>query len=291
MTAPSCKQPTMTDQPTLTYYSTYSFPQHLPPSSIDFYLPSPQHQSRKTPISHSIHFTGFPSIYNMEEEIAILTVFDSSLTNNIKSIIRNTLDFSVPTSTNTPPHIPTAKKIDLTPITGFPRYCLIGSCPFHNKKQDLFADTSTELQQAQSQGIHLHHHLLSTLNTSTLSSIGWHQCCDTCPAIYLNQFHLDTHRARFIAYHIVQTSTTSSTTTTASPSRTGAFASLYLICPKHNKQDLGNLILNSPSANRMTLFATVQAWYNSNSIQDNAPTVTPNMTNEPCLHNSILLPN
>ncbi len=63
--------------------------------------------------------------------------------------------------------------------------------------------------------------------------------------------------------------------------QTGTFASLYLICPKHNKQYLNNLILNSPSATPTTLFATVQAWYTSNSIQDNAPTVTTNTTNEP----------
>jgi hypothetical protein len=146
-------------------------------------------------ISHSIRFTGLSMIYNMDGKIAILTVIDSLLTNNIKSIIRHTLDFSFPTSMDTPPHTPTAIEINLTPITGFPRYCLIGSCPFHNKKQDLFTDTSTRLQQAQSHGIHLHHHPLSTLNTSTLSSIRWHQCCDTCPTIYLNQSHLDTHRA------------------------------------------------------------------------------------------------
>jgi hypothetical protein len=182
---------------------------------------------------------------------------------------------------HTSTHIPTADKINLTPITDFPHYCLIGSCPFHNKKQDLFADTSTGLQQSQSHGIHLPHHLLSTLNTSTLSSIGWHQCYDTCPAIYLNQSHLDAHCARCIADHTSQTSTTSSITTTASPSRTGAFASLYLICPEHNKQDLDNLILNLHSATPMTLFATVQARYISNSIQDNAPTATPNTTNEP----------
>jgi hypothetical protein len=217
----------------------------------------------------------------MEEKIAILTVFDSLLADNIKSVIHNTLVFSFPTSTNTPPHIPTANKINLTPITSFPRYCLTGSCPFHNKKGDLFADTSTGLQQAQTHDIHLHHHLLSTLNTSTLSSIGWQRYCDTFPAIYLNQSHLDTHHARCIAYHTFQTSTTSSTTTTASPSQTGAFASLYLICPEHNKQDLNNLILNSPSATPMTLFATVQAWYNSNSIQDNAPTTIPNTANQP----------
>jgi hypothetical protein len=150
------------------------------------------------------------------------------LTGSIKSVIHNTLDFSFPTSTDTPPNVPTANKIDLSPTTGFPHYCQIGSCPFHNKKQDLFADTSTGLQQAESHGIHLHHHLLSTLNTATLSSIGWHRCCDTCPTIYLNQSHLDTHKVRCITYHTFRTSTTSSTTTTASPSRTGAFASLYL---------------------------------------------------------------
>jgi hypothetical protein len=71
-------------------------------------------------ISHSICVTGFPLIYNMDKKIAILTVINSMLTNNKKSIIRHTLDFSFPTSTNTPPHTPTANKVDLTPITGFP---------------------------------------------------------------------------------------------------------------------------------------------------------------------------
>jgi hypothetical protein len=70
----------------------------------------------------------------MDEKIAILLVINSSLADNIKSIICHTLDFSFPTSTNTPPHTLTAAKMDLTPITGFPHYCLIGSCPFHNKK-------------------------------------------------------------------------------------------------------------------------------------------------------------
>jgi hypothetical protein len=94
-------------------------------------------------ISYSIHFTGFPSIYNMEEKNAILMLFDSLLAGIIKSVIGNTLDFSFPTSTNKPPLVPTANKIDLSPTNGFPHYCQIGSCPFHNKKQDLFADTST----------------------------------------------------------------------------------------------------------------------------------------------------
>jgi hypothetical protein len=125
-------------------------------------------------ISYSIRFTGLPLIYNMEEKLAILTVIDSLLAGKIKSAIHHTLNFSFPTSTNTPPHTPTATKINLTPFTNFPHYCLIGSYPFHNKKQDLFTDTSTGLQQAQSHSIHLHHHLLSTLTTSTLSSIGWH---------------------------------------------------------------------------------------------------------------------
>jgi hypothetical protein len=84
----------------------------------------------------------------MDKKLAILTVLNSSLADKIKSIICHTLDFSFPTSTNTPPHTPTATEIHLTPITGFPGYCLIGSCPFHNKKQDLFTDTSTGLQQA-----------------------------------------------------------------------------------------------------------------------------------------------
>jgi hypothetical protein len=91
----------------------------------------------------------------------------------------------------------------------------------------------------------------------------------------------NTHRARCIAYHIFQTSSTPSTTTTASPSQTGAFASLYLICPERNKQDLKNLILNLPSATPVTLFATVHVWYTSNSIQDNAPTATNGTTHEP----------
>jgi hypothetical protein len=84
-------------------------------------------------------------------------VIASLLADNKKSIIHHTLDFSFPTSTDTPPHTPTATEINLTPITGFPCYCLIGSCPFHNKKQDLFPDTSTGLQQVQSHGVHLHH--------------------------------------------------------------------------------------------------------------------------------------
>jgi hypothetical protein len=103
---------------------------------------------------------GFPSIYNMEEKNAILTVFDSSLAGNIKSDIRNTLNFSLPTSTDTPPHIPTANKNDLTPITGIPCYCRMGSCPFHNNKQDLFA-----LTQAQDSNKHSH-----TVSTSTITS-------------------------------------------------------------------------------------------------------------------------
>jgi hypothetical protein len=169
-------------------------------------------------------------------------VLNSLLANKIKSVIRHNLNFSFPTRTNTPPHTPTATEINLTPITGFPRCCLIGSCPFHNKKQDLFNDKSTGPQQAQSHGIHPHHHLLSTLTTLTLSSIGWHQCCNTSPAIYLNQSHLNTHRARCIVYHTFQTSSTPSTTATAPPSRTGTFAPLYLICPESNKQDLDNLV-------------------------------------------------
>jgi hypothetical protein len=52
MTAPSHKQHMTTNQPTLTYYSTSSFPQPLQQSLINFYLPSSQHQSRKTP-SHT----------------------------------------------------------------------------------------------------------------------------------------------------------------------------------------------------------------------------------------------
>jgi hypothetical protein len=84
-------------------------------------------------ISHSILITGFPPIYNMDKKIAILTVIDSLLANKIKSVIHHTLDFSSPTSTNTPPHTPTATKINLTPIIGFPHYCLISSCQFQNK--------------------------------------------------------------------------------------------------------------------------------------------------------------
>ena len=57
MTAPSCKQHMTTNQPTLTYYSTSSLPQPLQPSSINFYPPSSQHQSRKTP-SHTPSATG-----------------------------------------------------------------------------------------------------------------------------------------------------------------------------------------------------------------------------------------
>ncbi len=170
----------------------------------------------KHSISHSISFTGFSLIYNMDKKQAILMVLDSLLADKIKSIIRviplTSPSQPAPIHLHTHPQLP---KINLTPITDFPCYCLIGSCPFHNKKCDLFTITSTGLQQAQSHNIHIHHHLLSTLTTSTLSSIRWHQCCDTCHAIYLNRSHLDTHCARCIAYHTFLTSFTASTTTTA----------------------------------------------------------------------------
>jgi hypothetical protein len=55
-------------------------------------------------ISHSIRFTGLPLIYNIDKKIAILMVINSLLTDNIKFVIRHTLNFSFPTSTNTPPH-------------------------------------------------------------------------------------------------------------------------------------------------------------------------------------------
>jgi hypothetical protein len=100
---------------------------------------------------------GFPLIYNMDKKIAILTVIDSLLADSIKSVIRHTLDFSFPTSTDTPPHIPTTGKINLTPITSFPRYCL------------RFTTKSKTSLLTQAQDSNKHSHMVST-STATSSA-------------------------------------------------------------------------------------------------------------------------
>lgn len=48
-------------------------------------------------ISHNIRFTGFPSMYKMDEKQATLIILDSSLANRIKTVLCQNLEFSFPT--------------------------------------------------------------------------------------------------------------------------------------------------------------------------------------------------
>jgi hypothetical protein len=108
MTVSSRKQPTTTDQPTTNTYLLFNV--LLPTTSstiLDKLLPTLITASiREDSISHSICFTGFPSIYNMDEKMATLTVIRSLLTDNIKSIISSVIPSTSP-SQPAPTHLHT----------------------------------------------------------------------------------------------------------------------------------------------------------------------------------------
>ena len=209
----------------------------------------------------TIQFRGYPSLYNMIEKHAILTCTNLTYADTIVDIIRGTLEASYAYRTDTIPPAPTAHDIDLTPLSSPPRYCQISSCTFHNRRRPIFTDNEEGLHAAEAHGVHLHHDLYTTLNTSQLMTIGWHRCCDLCPTIHLHHESILRHRERCIT-HINSTSLARDAASFGpfQHLREGRYASLYRACPPANFRDLDRLIIEYPDTDTSTLSAVVHGW-------------------------------
>ena len=209
----------------------------------------------------TIQFRGYPSLYNMIEKHAILTCTNLTYADTIVEIIRGTLEASYAYRTDTISPAPTPRDIDLTPLTSPPRYCQISSCTFHNRRRPIFGDNEEGLHAAECHGVHLHHDLYTTLNTSELMTIGWHRCCDLCPTIHLNHQSISHHRERCIT-HINSTSLARDAAAFGpfQHLREGPYASLYRACPPANLRDLDRLIIEYPDTDASTLSAVVHGW-------------------------------
>ena len=230
----------------------------------------------------SIRFHGYPSVYNMVEKHATITCTDTSFADTIVDVIRGTITSSYAYKAESVPPDPVPADIDMTPLDRPPRYCQVRSCTFHNNRRDIYPDTRDGMDAAEAHGVHLHHHLYTSLSTAQLHSIGWIRCCDLCPTIHLNRTSMDIHRERCITY-INMTSFTRPTDNLGpfQHLRTGRFATLYLACPPNHIRDLDNLIIVNPAQDPVTLFAIVQGWHTaSQSTMDNAQTATTNAENE-----------
>ena len=209
----------------------------------------------------TIQFRGYPSLYNMIEKHAILTCTNLTYADTIVDIIRGTLEASYAYRTDTIQPAPTAHDIDLTPLSSPPRYCQISSCTFHNRRRPIFTDNEEGLHAAEAHGVHLHHDLYTTLNTSQLMTIGWHRCCDLCPTIHLHHESILRHRERCIT-HINSTSLARDAASFGpfQHLREGRYASLYRACPPANFRDLDRLIIEYPDTDTSTLSAVVHGW-------------------------------
>jgi hypothetical protein len=219
----------------------------------------------------TIQFRGYPSLYNIIEKHAILTCTNLTYADTIVDIIRGTLEASYAYRTDTISPAPTPHDIDLTPLTSPPRYFQISSCTFHNRRRPIFGDNAEGLHAAEAHGIHLHHDLYTTLNTSQLMTIGWHRCCDLlCPTIHLNHHSILRHRERCITH--INSTTLAQDAASFGPFQhlqEGRYASLYSACPPANIRDLDHLILEYPDTDASTLSAVVHGWQTaSQSLQD-----------------------
>jgi hypothetical protein len=228
-----------------------------------------------------LDFVGFPSVYNYHEKQAIMTVFDSTLTQQITEIVAHSLPTSFPRTQDTAPALPTVCDIDTRRFSGrgFPRFCQIRTCPLHNNGQFIFRDTAAGAELAQEHGRLVHGDLLNELSADTLLNIGWRKCCPLCPELYLITEDLAAHRKRCFLHdsHQVWLQTPG---TSISPSRTGVSAPLYLICPNARVRELDAILQNNPLIDQSSLYLTVSQWYLDSIRGSPTPTTDPNDDHE-----------
>jgi hypothetical protein len=228
-----------------------------------------------------IDFVGFPSIYNYHEKLGIITVFDPRMTEAITEIVADVMQTSFPRIQDIKPTIPTVCDIDTTQFSGrgFPRYCQIRTCPFHNGGKFIFRDTHAGVKLAQEHGRHVHGDLLNELTTETLNSIGWRKCCPLCSELFLITDDLTEHR-RHCFLHDSHQIWLQQPGTSISPSRTGIASPLYLICPNSRIRELDRILQDDPLVDHASLYLRVSEWY-FESIRDRSnPTADPEIDHE-----------
>jgi hypothetical protein len=209
---------------------------------------------------------------NPRQKIAFLTIHDPSLSTRVMSVIGSAIPYSLPMTTDTLPHTPTITDIGTTPYsTSFPLNCRIKTCPFYNGGTSIFNDNTDRLNIAQLHGTSLHHNLLTTLPTHTLTSIGWARCHATCHYFSLSPIDLNRHREDCDA--------SLTDHRPPSPASCPEWACLYAICPLPQHTALSQLILTSHASNPATLFPQVSEWFNESKLPANAPT-SPDLDNE-----------
>ena len=228
-----------------------------------------------------IDFVGFPSIYNYHEKQAIMTVFDPTLTQQITEIVAQSLQTSFPRTQDTQPALPTVCDIDTTSFSGrgFPWYCQVRTCPFHNKCRFIYCDTLEGATLAQDHGRLVHGELFNELTVDTLNSIGWRKCCPLCPELYLITESLAEHRKRCFLHDSHQI-WLQKPGTSISPSRTGVSAPLYLICPNARVRELDEILQRDPLIDHSSLYLTVSQWYLDSIRDTTTPTTDPNADHE-----------
>ena len=228
-----------------------------------------------------IDFIGYPSIYNYHEKLGIITVFDPTRTEAITEIVAQILPSSFPRIQDIAPKLPTVCDIDTTQFSGrgFPRYCQIRTCPFHNGGKYIFRDTPAGVALAQDHGRHVHGDLLNELSTDTLKSIGWRKCCPLCPELFLITDDLTAHRQRCFLHDSHQV-WLQQPGTSISPSRTGISAPLYLICPNARVRELDRILQDDPLIDHATLYLRVSEWYFDSIRETSHPTADTDIDHE-----------
>ena len=210
-----------------------------------------------------------------------MTVTDPTLTSQIMDIVAQSLSTSFPRTQDTPPTLPTVCDIDTTSFSGrgFPRFCQVRTCPFHNNGRFIYRDTPEGAAMAQEHGRLVHGELLNELSTDTLRSIGWRKCCPLCPELYLITDDLTNHRKRCFLHDSHQV-WLQKPGTSLSPSRTGVSAPLYLICPNARVRELDAILQRDPLIDHSSLYMTVSQWYLDSIRDSTSPTTDPTDNHE-----------
>ena len=228
-----------------------------------------------------IDFMGFPSVYNYHEKLGVITVFDPTMTDTITDLVAKALQTSFPRVQDVQPTLPSVCDIDTTQFSGrgFPRYCQVRTCPFHNGGKYIFRDTPAGVTLAQEHGRHVHGDLLNELSTDTLKNIGWRKCCPLCPELFLITDDLDGHRRRCFLHDSHQV-WLQQPGTSISPSRTGVASPLYLICPNARVRELDRILQDDPLIDHASLYLRVSEWYFDSIRENSHPTTDPEIDDE-----------
>ena len=170
------------------------------------------------------------------------------------------------------PRTTTIDDVDLSHHSSetFPRFCRITNCPYHYGGDDFFSNDETGLLQAELHGNNIHQDILTSLPTDTLKSIGWNQCCNVCPALFLSTDGLSHHQS--LCSNFTTTITTTTTPTPEIDDLTDTVKEkLYFLCPTSRHTDLTSLIATTPDATPKTLFEQVTTWF----LESKYPTSSP----------------